>query len=461
MQSPADKWLSVSQLTGAIKRSIEQNPGLQKVWLRGEISNFKKHSRGHMYFTLKDEQARISAVMFAGKNKNLSFLPENGMKVLVTGSVSVYEPFGQYQMYVNAMEPDGIGQLYVRFEQLKKQLEAEGLFAAEYKRPLPPIPRHIVVITSPTGAAIRDIVSTLKRRFPPVKITLFPVLVQGEQAPGSITRALERVEKMNSADVVIVGRGGGSIEDLWAFNEEVVARAIRNVSVPVISAVGHETDVTIADFTADVRAATPTAAAEIAVPMISELEEKIRQLQNRLHRQMNYKLQEQRTRFAKLRRSYAFKYPARLFEQKEQDLDRMMERLEKQALQTVKTSRQKLEETEKRLMRQHPERLIELERERMHEKRARLQKAMNQQVERKKATFAKSLQALELLNPLAILQRGYNVAYDENDKVLSSIAQADEGSSLRMYMTDGYLQCEVKEKGEDGFEALSRPEKER
>src|SRR5690606_2508105 len=262
-------------LTKYIKRKFDFDPHLQNVYVKGEISNFKRHTSGHMYFTLKDEKARIGAVMFAQAARSLKFIPENGMNVLLNGEVSVYEPSGQYQIYVKSMEPDGIGALYVAFEQLKERLEKEGLFRKDRKQPIPPYPKTVGVVTSPTGAAIRDIITTIQRRYPIARIIIYPALVQGTQAAPSVANMIRIANERKEADVLIVGRGGGSIEELWAFNEEVVARAIYESDIPIISAVGHETDTTIADFVADLRAPTPTGAAEMAVPNWTELLERI------------------------------------------------------------------------------------------------------------------------------------------------------------------------------------------
>ena len=251
------EYLTVSQLTKYIKYKIDNDINLQEVYLKGEISNFKAHTRGHFYFTIKDEGSRINAVMFASNAFKVKFIPEDGMKILVTGKISVYEATGGYQIYVNEMMEDGVGNLYVAFEQLKKRLKEEGLFDERYKKQIPKIPERVGVITAPTGAAIRDIISTINRRFPLAEIILFPSLVQGDGAKEDIVRQIKRAENYN-LDVLIVGRGGGSIEDLWAFNEEIVARAIFDCPIPVISAVGHEIDFTIADFVADLRAPTPT-----------------------------------------------------------------------------------------------------------------------------------------------------------------------------------------------------------
>ena len=285
------RFLTVGALTKYIKRKFDADPHLHDCLVKGEISNFKQHSSGHMYFTLKDDKARILAVMFSSANRRMKFTPENGMKVLVRGDVTVYEGSGQYQIYVHDMQPDGVGDLYLAFEQLKEKLTKEGLFAVEHKKPIPKFPATVGVVTSPTGAALRDIITTIKRRYPIAKILILPALVQGDQAAPSITDAINQAnEKKHGIDVLIVGRGGGSIEELWAFNEEIVARAIYESTIPIISAVGHETDFTIADFVADLRAPTPTGAAELAVPHIDEWIERVLTKQTRIMRAMKEKV---------------------------------------------------------------------------------------------------------------------------------------------------------------------------
>ena len=277
-----DKYISVSQLTRYIKYKIDNDTNLNEVFLKGEISNFKAHSRGHFYFTIKDEGSRINAVMFSSSTKKIKFIPQDGMKVLVTGKISVFEANGGYQIYVSDMLEDGIGNLYIAYERLKKKLETEGLFDQNIKKTIPKIPTRIGVITAPTGAAIKDIISTIKRRWPITEVYLFPSLVQGEEAKDDIVRQIKKAELFN-LDTLIVGRGGGSIEDLWPFNEEIVARAIYDAHVPIISAVGHEIDFTIADFVADLRAPTPTGAAEMAVPQLSDMMNYLNQLKIRLN----------------------------------------------------------------------------------------------------------------------------------------------------------------------------------
>lgn len=263
--------ISVAELNNFIKNIFDSNKALLSVTVKGEISNFTNHRSGHLYFSLKDSESQIKAVMFKSSAMRLKFMPESGMKVIAHGSVSVYSRDGSYQLYVNSLQPDGIGDLYLAYEQLKEKLEAEGLFSLERKRKIPKYPEKIGVITSPTGAAVRDIIHVLNRRFPLAKIYLYPSLVQGDGAEANLIEALDYFEKTRLADTLIIGRGGGSIEDLWAFNGELLARKIASITVPVISAVGHETDFTICDFVSDMRAPTPSAAAEIAVPDINEL----------------------------------------------------------------------------------------------------------------------------------------------------------------------------------------------
>ncbi|MBO5291012.1 MAG: exodeoxyribonuclease VII large subunit, partial [Clostridia bacterium] len=271
MYSPNPTVYSVAQLNNYVKSVLDNDENLNHLFVTGEISNYKPHYSGHMYMTIKDETASIKAVMFAGNASRLKFKPENGMKVIIFGTVSLFQRDGSYQLYINDMQPDGIGALNIAFEQLKKKLEAEGLFSNQYKKPIPKFPQKVGVVTSATGAAVQDIFNVLKRRYPVAEVVLRPCQVQGDGAANDIANAIKEFNKVKGADVLIVGRGGGSIEDLWAFNEEIVARAVFDSEIPVISAVGHETDVTICDFVADLRAPTPSAAAECAVPDCFEL----------------------------------------------------------------------------------------------------------------------------------------------------------------------------------------------
>lgn len=446
-----EQFLTVSEVTRHIKRMFDDDYILQDVWIRGELSNFKRHSRGHMYFTIKDEQARMQAVMFAGNNRFLKFQPEDGMKVLVRGEVTVYEPYGQYQFYAREMQPDGIGSLYLAYEELKSRLEKEGLFLAERKKNLPKYPKRIGIITSPTGAAVRDIITTIRRRYPVASITLLPVLVQGDGAAPSIAKAIRRANEANLVEVLIVGRGGGSIEELWAFNEEEVARAIYQSTLPIISAVGHETDFTIADFVADVRAATPTAAAEIAVPELTELTDKVKGLEKRLVRLLNERLLTERERLKRLDKSYAFRYPGQLIKQKEQDLDKAIERLEKAIERVIAGQRLQLSQLTKDLHRNHPNRIIEQQKVKLQQLQGALVDIIEKDVKEKGYAFGKLLTKLELLSPLKMMDRGYNLTYNEGNKLIKSVNDVKAGERLAIRVKDGIINSIVEKKKKQEF----------
>ena len=321
-----NNYLTISQLSRYLKYKFDNDSHLNVVYLKGEISNFKAHTRGHYYFTLKDETSRINAVMFASSVSKLKFMPVDGMKVLVTGKVTVYEATGGYQIYINDMLEDGVGNLYIAYEQLKKKLESEGLFAKEHKKKIPRMPKKVGIVTASTGAAIRDILTTIKRRFPMTETILFPALVQGKDAANDIAHKIE-IANSYDIDTLIVGRGGGSIEDLWPFNEEIVARAIYNSRVPVISAVGHEVDFTIADFVADLRAPTPTAAAELAVVDKKTVIEYLMTARVRCYNAILVKLKKEKALLDSLSSSYILKKPSNIYEIKEQKLDMLLDRL--------------------------------------------------------------------------------------------------------------------------------------
>lgn len=433
---------TVSEATRYIKQLLEDDPQLPEVWIRGEVSNYKQHSRGHMYFTIKDDASRMQAVMFAGHNRFLRFKPENGMNVLIRGEINVYEPYGQYQFYAKEMQPDGIGSLHVAYELLKKQLEEEGVFAQERKRAIPRFPKHIAIITSPTGAAIRDMMTTLKRRFPQVRVTLLPVLVQGDAAPSSIVRAIEQASLANIFDLLIVGRGGGSIEELWAFNEEVVARAIVSSSAPVISAVGHETDFTISDFSADLRAPTPTAAAELAVPDYRDLVTHIQALNQRLRRSLQEQMQKEKVRLERISRSYAFRYPKQLVEQKEQQLDQLLDRLNRVIHQDVLEKKQKYTYLHRSIARQHPRLRLQQLRKEHHDKEQRLLRGMQLELNGKKQLLGSLISNLELLSPLKIMDRGYSLAY-RGDTLVKSVHDASINDQVTVTLRDGRIYTKV------------------
>lgn len=321
-----DKYLTVSRINRYIKYKLDNDENLQTVYLKGEISNFKNHTSGHFYFTLKDETSRIPAVMFRSAASKVNFNPQDGMNVLVTGRISCYEANGNYQIYVEEMLEDGIGNLYVEFEKLKKKLGERGYFDEKYKKPIPKFPKRIGVITASTGAAIRDIITTINRRYRLAEIILIPTLVQGERAGEDIVCSLSKAKGLD-LDVIILGRGGGSIEDLWAFNEEIVADAIFNMDIPIISAVGHEIDFTISDFVSDLRAPTPTAAAELAVPNTIELINNLNQIKTRLSKSILNKLELNKNKLNALLNSYILKNPKGLYEVKMQKLDNLVDKL--------------------------------------------------------------------------------------------------------------------------------------
>lgn len=441
----SEQYLTVTALTRYIKRKIDSDRHLRDVWLMGEISNFKHHNRGHMYMTIKDDQTRIQAVMFAGKNRHLKFIPENGMKVLIRGEISVFEAFGQYQLYIHQMEPDGVGALFLAYEQLKKKLEAKGYFEQYHKKTIPAYPNHIGVITSPTGAAVRDIITTIKRRYPIVDITVIPVLVQGEFATDSIARAIEQANKMDLFDVLIVGRGGGSIEELWSFNEERVAEAIFTSDIPVISAVGHETDHTISDLVSDLRAPTPTGAAEMIVPSQLELLDRIASLEQRLTRMMKHLTAINERTLQRLKESYAFRYPEQLIRQKELELDKLIERLERHADFQLNAQKEKFTNLYTRLLNQHPEKQINEAKQTMERLIKQKNQAFNRMIEKKSIRLSLALEKLSLLNPLEVMKRGFAIPFSASGELIKSREQVNKDDVIELEITDGKLECQVTE----------------
>ena len=413
-------YITVTQLTKYIKYRIDNDTNLQEVYLKGEISNFKAHTRGHFYFTIKDENSRINAIMFASSAKNVKFTPEDGMKVLVTGRISVYEATGGYQIYVNDMQEDGVGNLYVAFEQLKKKLAQEGLFAPEHKKKIPKIPKRVGVITASTGAAIRDIISTIQRRFPLTEVYLFPCLVQGEQAKEDIVRQIKRAENYD-LDVLIVGRGGGSIEDLWAFNEEIVARAIYDCPIPTISAVGHEIDFTIADFVADLRAPTPTGAAEIAVPNKNDVINYVKQLIIRLKKSMENALVKKRKQLEPLKEHYILKNPLDLYAAKIQKLDYEVENLIRNYKLLLEKKQNKLKTIQEKTIFLEPITILD----------------------KKKQKYVYLLGKLDALSPLKTLERGYSIL-KKGEKAITSMKDLKKDDLITIQLKDGSKEAVVK-----------------
>lgn len=393
--------LSVSQLNRYIKMNFDADENLANIFISGEISNFTNHYRtGHLYFTLKDDSAAVRAVMFNSSAKRLKFMPEDGMKVIARGRVSVYEASGQYQLYVDDMQPDGVGALNLAYEQLKEKLQKEGLFSELHKKPLPPYPEKVGVITSPTGAAVRDIINVLGRRFPYAEIVFCPVLVQGEGAHLQLTDAVNLFNSERAADVIIIGRGGGSIEDLWEFNDEGLARAVYNSEIPVISAVGHETDFTICDFVADMRAPTPSAAAELAVPDANELQYALSALKNRMFLNISSGIADRRSRLEYLTSKGVLKSPDEMLSNRSQRLDTAF---------------------------------------------SKMLSSYENRIGGKKVEFISAATALSKLDPMSVLMRGFAFVSDKSGKNVSSSQALAKGDKINVRFHDGSAACEVKE----------------
>ena len=390
--------LTPGQVGLYLKNLMDRDRVLSGLLVRGEISNYKMYPSGHHYFTLKDGEGALRCVMFRGDAVSLRFRPQNGMQVIAAGRVSVFPRDGQYQLYCSRLTPEGAGDLHVAFEQLKEKLAGEGLFAPEHKKPLPPMPKTIALITSPVGAAVRDMLRILKSRWPMAQVRVLPVRVQGEGAAEEISAAIAWCDREKAADLIITGRGGGSMEDLWAFNEEIVARAIYRCRIPVISAVGHEPDVTIADYVADLRAATPSNAAELAVPDQNEVYGRLLSLEKRLEGEMGHRLAQYRRRLDRLAKSRAMTQPGAYFQTKRLLLDYQSRRLNQALERTVAQNRERL---------------------------------------------AGLAAALDAMSPMKVLDRGYAIARDGEGRVLSSVKQTGAGEKLTLRLADGSLRCHV------------------
>ncbi|KUK11000.1 MAG: Exodeoxyribonuclease 7 large subunit [Clostridia bacterium 41_269] len=394
------KIYSVGEVTKYIKKLLERDINLANVWVRGEISNFKHHPSGHIYFTLKDSDACLKCVMFKSRAFKLFFQPENGMEVIAGGYISVYEPAGQYQLYVEVLEPSGVGSLHIAFEQLKEKLRQEGLFDEQRKKPLPKIPQTIAVVTSPSGAAVRDVLNITHRRFPGINVVIVPTLVQGEDAPPSIARALEAVNKYQDVEVILLVRGGGSLEELWAFNTEIVARAIAGSKIPVVTGIGHETDFTIADFVADKRAPTPSAAAELVVPVKDDILDNIKRLRKSLYLAVKKQMDLKKKELELLKNSRVFSKPEVILGDYWQRLDILDRRL--------KESTSKILEDSKR-------------------------------------NFLAASAKLDTLSPVRILARGYSICMKE-DKIIKDEKEIEIGDEVEIFLRKGKLYCKVTKK---------------
>ncbi|WP_163537738.1 exodeoxyribonuclease VII large subunit [Gracilibacillus sp. YIM 98692] len=439
------KFLTVTALTKYIKKKFDVDKHLSNIWLKGELSNFKHHSRGHMYMTIKDDRASIRAVMFHSQNRRIKFTPENGMKVLLQGYVSVFESQGQYQLYIQDMQPDGVGALHLAYEQLKNKLNHEGLFEDSRKKTLPTYPKRLAVLTSPTGAAIKDILITLQRRYPIVDVLIVPILVQGDQSARSIVDAIQYVNQLEHMDVMILGRGGGSIEELWSFNEEIVARAIAKSDIPIISAIGHETDFTISDFVADLRAPTPTGAAEIAVPSQKDLLEHISHLKQRLTYSYDQNKKSKSQKLKAIQDSYVFRFPLRLVEEKEQLLDRLLDQSDKQIRRIQKEKLNQFSYLEKRLKQVTPHHKIDQLHSEVKLMAERLDRSIKQISHDKHQQFENMLTQLDLLNPIRIMKRGYSIVYSQHGEIIKQMEQVKKSDEISIQLTNGELRCEVKE----------------
>lgn len=416
-------YLTVTALNRYLKYRFDQDDNLQKILLKAEISNFKRHSRGHLYLTLKDDKSQVSAIMFASNTKSLNFNPKDGDKVIIEGNVSVYEPYGTYQIYINKMDLDGVGNLYLAYEKLKAKLEEMGMFKKEHKKPIPKYPKVIGVVTSPTGAAIRDIINIINIRYPLVKIIIYPALVQGVNAKESISKQIDLANKDNLVDVLIIGRGGGSIEDLWGFNEEVVARSIYASKIPIISAVGHETDFTIADFVSDVRASTPSHAAELAVPSKKDIYKILDNNIRRMEVLLNQYIESKAKHFSQIIENNYFKNPSKILENKKLSMIYLEERLN--AYQ--------------------PKKQIESYKNTITNNNRRLNQAIISILNESRNNFIRLNEKLDLVNPLSIMKKGYTIV-KQNDVIKNSIDDVSVEKKITVSFYDGELDCNVLKK---------------
>jgi len=438
---PTD-YLTVTALTQYLKAKFERDPYLDRVYLTGEISNFRLRPNAHQYFSLKDNKAKISAIMFKSAFEKIKFTPEEGMKVLVVGRISLYEATGNYQIYVERMEPDGLGALYQAYEQLKAKLSAEGLFDAP-KQLLPRFPKRIAVITSPSGAVIRDIITTTQRRYPIAQLVLFPAVVQGDGAADILVDRLNQVNQQGDFDTIIIGRGGGSIEDLWPFNEERVARAIVASQIPVISSVGHETDTTIADLVADVRAATPTAAAELATPVLTDEVLKLQQQRLRLYQAFSKTLALNKKQLVHLQNSYVLKQPQRLYDGYLQNVDQLHRRLLLAQQQRLQTSQQNVQLLQQRLQSQSPSGAIQQAQRMLTDTDHRLKRAIESLVQNRRQQAGQAVAALDLVSPLKILGRGFAYVTDDNQNVMKKTTDFTIDQSIELHVQDGLVNARV------------------
>ncbi|HCR9755014.1 TPA: exodeoxyribonuclease VII large subunit [Citrobacter koseri] len=442
LSSQTSSIFTVSRLNQTVRLLLEQKMG--QVWISGEISNFTQPASGHWYFTLKDDTAQVRCAMFRNSNRRVTFRPQHGQQVLVRANITLYEPRGDYQIIVESMQPAGEGLLQKKYELLKAKLQAEGLFDQQYKQPLPS-PAHCVgVITSKTGAALHDILHVLKRRDPSLPVIIYPTAVQGDDAPGQIVRAIERANARNECDVLIVGRGGGSLEDLWSFNDERVARAIFASRIPVVSAVGHETDVTIADFVADLRAPTPSAAAEIVSRNQQELLRQIQSAQQRLGMAMDYYLANRNRRFTQLFHRLQQQHPQLRLARQQTMLERLRQRMNFALDNQLKRAASRQQRVLQRLNQQNPQPRIYRAQTRIQQLEYRLAENVRARLSATRERFGNAVTHLEAVSPLSTLARGYSVTTATDGKVLKQTRQVKAGDVLTTRLSDGWVESEVK-----------------
>ncbi|WP_195459086.1 exodeoxyribonuclease VII large subunit [Pediococcus acidilactici] len=437
-----DQYLTVSALTQYIKRKFDVDPYLHRVYVVGEISNFRLRVNGHQYFSIKDEQAKINVIMFKSAFAKVKFQPEEGMRVIVSGRISVYPGNGSYQLYVDSMQPDGVGALYQAYEQLKAKLDKEGLFKAP-KQAIPRFPKKIAVVTSRSGAVIRDIITTVKRRYPIVQLVLFPVAVQGNEAAPNIAAQIKFINTLPDFDTIILGRGGGSIEDLWPFNEEVVARAIFESRIPTISSVGHETDTTIADLVADVRAATPTAAAELATTVLTDVLTDLQKTELRVINAFKNILKIKQQQARQLENSYIFQEPQRLYEGYVQNVDQLTERLRNAQKQYLADRSAELVKLQHRLLVNNPQNQVDLATQKVGYLREQLLSVITRRFTQSQTQMQKLVAALDNLSPLRIMSRGYTYV-TKDEQVVNSVEKLSVNDAIKLNFSDGSADAIIK-----------------
>lgn len=440
-QFPSSAIFTVSRLNQTVRQLLEMEMG--QIWLSGEISNLSQPSSGHWYFTLKDERAQVRCAMFRTSNRRVTFRPQNGQQVLIRATITLYEPRGDYQLLAESMQPAGDGLLQQQFEQLKQKLAAEGLFDQQFKQVLPSPAKQVGVITSASGAALHDILQVLQRRDPSLPVIVYPTSVQGADAPLQIVRAIELANQREECDVLIVGRGGGSLEDLWSFNDERVARAIFASRIPIVSAVGHETDVTIADFVGDLRAPTPSAAAELVSRNQLELLRQIQSQRQRLEMAMDYYLAQRNREFTRLHHRLQQQHPQLRLARQQAQLVKLRQRLDDAMQQQLRQTSRRSERLQQRLMQQQPQTRIHRAQQRLQQLSYQMQSAVERQLNQNKQKLGIACSRLEGVSPLATLARGYNVTTAPDGKVLKNVTQITPGETLKTRLQDGWVESQV------------------